>query len=62
MKRPDKTTTKVVTWIVAAVALFAAGDSYVHIFDLAREHGPGGVPGVISAAPGTARRCRSVPA
>lgn len=51
MNRTDRAaTTRVVTWIVAAVALFAAGDSYVHIFDLAREHGPGGVPGVISAA------------
>jgi hypothetical protein len=51
MNRTDKTaTTRIVTWIVGSVALFAAGDSYTHIYDLAREHGPGGVIGIVSAA------------
>jgi hypothetical protein len=51
MNRTDKAaTTRVVTWIVGTVAVFAAADSWTHIYDLAREHGPGGVVGVISAA------------
>jgi len=51
MNRTDRAaTTRVVTWIVGTVAVFAAADSWTHIYDLAREHGPGGVVGIISAA------------
>lgn len=46
MNRPDTTTRRVTTGIVLAVALFAAGDSFSHIYDLARLHGQG----VVSAA------------
>jgi len=38
MNRQDATTRRTTTAIVAAVALFAAGDSYSHIYDLARLH------------------------
>jgi Protein of unknown function (DUF2637) len=39
MTRNDTATRRVTTGIVLAVGLFAGGDSYAHIFDLAREHG-----------------------
>jgi hypothetical protein len=42
----DAATRRATTAIVGAVALFAAGDSYVHIYSLARSHGQD----VISAA------------
>ena len=42
----DATTRKVTTGIVLAVGLFAGGDSYAHIYQLARTHGQD----VISAA------------
>ena len=41
MTRADTATRKAMTAIVAAVVLFAAGDSYTHIYDLARQHGQG---------------------
>jgi Protein of unknown function (DUF2637) len=41
MNRADATTRRATTAIVAAVALFAAGDSFTHIYDLARAHGQG---------------------
>jgi uncharacterized protein DUF2637 len=41
MTRSDHATRRITTCIVAAVALFAAGDSYSHIYDLARQHGQG---------------------
>ena len=43
MNRTDTATRRATTAIVAAVALFAAGDSYTHIYDLARQHGEGAV-------------------
>jgi hypothetical protein len=46
MTRQDTTTRRVTTAIVLAVGLFAGGDSYTHIYDLARGHGQD----VISAA------------
>ncbi len=39
MNRTDQATSRATTGIVAAVALFAAGDSFSHIYDLARDHG-----------------------
>ena len=39
MSRQDTATRRVTTGIVLAVAAFAGGDSYAHIFDLARAHG-----------------------
>lgn len=41
MTRQDTTTRRVTTAIVLAVGLFAGGDSYTHIYDLARGHGQG---------------------
>jgi hypothetical protein len=38
MNRADAATRKITTGIVVAVGLFAGGDSYSHIFHLAREH------------------------
>ena len=46
MTRTDTATRKVTTIIVLAVGLFAGGDSYSHVFSLARSHGQD----VISAA------------
>ncbi len=46
MKGTDHATRRATTGIVAAVALFAAGDSYSHIYDLARQHHEG----IVSAA------------
>jgi hypothetical protein len=46
MNRADTTTRKITTAIVINVGLFAGGDSYSHIFHLARSHGQG----VVSAA------------
>ena len=46
MNRADTTTRKVTTAIVVSVGLFAGGDSYSHIFHLARDHGQD----VVSAA------------
>jgi hypothetical protein len=46
MTRTDQATRRMTTGIVLAVALFAAGDSYSHIYDLARQHGQG----IVSAA------------
>jgi hypothetical protein len=46
MNRSDTATRRTTTAIVAAVALFAAGDSFTHIYDLARAHGQG----MVSAA------------
>jgi Protein of unknown function (DUF2637) len=43
VNRTDTATRRATTAIVAAVALFAAGDSYSHIYDLAREHHQGAV-------------------
>jgi len=39
MNRNDQATRRTTTAIVVAVVLFAAGDSYSHIYDLARAHG-----------------------
>ena len=39
MNRTDTATRRVTTAIVLAVGLFAGGDSYAHIFNLARTHG-----------------------
>src|ERR1700683_5644686 len=39
MTRQDTGTRRVTTAIVLAVGLFAGGDSYAHIFSLARSHG-----------------------
>ncbi len=39
MNRTDTATRRATTAIVAAVALFAAGHSFTHIYDLARHHG-----------------------
>jgi len=41
VKGTDQATRRATTGIVAAVALFAAGDSYSHIYDLARQHHQG---------------------
>lgn len=46
MNRADTTTRRVTTAIVVSVGLFAGGDSYSHIFHLARDHGQD----VVSAA------------
>ncbi len=46
MNRTNTATRRATTGIVAAVALFAAGDSYSHIYGLARQHHQG----VVSAA------------
>ena len=46
MNRTDQATRRATTAIVVAVALFAAGDSFTHIYDLARTHGQG----MVSAA------------
>jgi hypothetical protein len=46
MNRADTTTRRATTAIVAAVALFAAGDSFTDIYDLARAYGQG----MVSAA------------
>ena len=43
VNRQDAGTRRTTTAIVAAVALFAAGDSFTHIYDLARAHGQGAV-------------------
>ena len=39
MNRSDTTTRRATTGIVLAVGLFAGGDSYSHIYGLARDHG-----------------------
>jgi hypothetical protein len=39
--RTDTATLKATTAIVSAVALFAAGDSFTHVYDLARQHNRG---------------------
>src|SRR5580704_11172874 len=39
MTRNDTATRRVTTGIVLAVGLFAGGDSYAHIYSLARDHG-----------------------
>lgn len=39
MNRQDVSTRKTTTAIVLAVGLFAGGDSYAHVFSLARSHG-----------------------
>jgi hypothetical protein len=36
--RTDTATLKATTAIVSVVALFAAGDSFTHVYDLARQH------------------------
>ena len=46
VNRTDAAARKATTANVAAVALFAAGDSYTHIYDLARQDGEG----MVSAA------------
>src|SRR5260370_22916747 len=46
MTRQDTATRRVTTAIVLAVGLFAGGDSYAHIYALARGHGQG----IVSAA------------
>jgi hypothetical protein len=46
MTRQDTATRRVTTGIVLAVGLFAGGDSYAHIYALARGHGQG----IVSAA------------
>jgi Protein of unknown function (DUF2637) len=47
MNRADAATRRATTAIVAAVALFAAGDSFTHIYDLARAHGQGMLPAAL---------------
>ncbi len=75
MNRTDQATRRVTTAIVLAVGLFAGGDSYAHIYALARDHGqdiasaallPLAGDGVIAAASSVmlvaSRQGRDIPA